>query len=231
MALKDELQSEVTSIFSAQWTTRDGKVVPVPTDLRLGNDAVKLYGTVLYAELSGSTNMVENYSPAVSAEVYKTFLHCAGKIIRSKGGIITAYDGDRIMAVFIEGNKNTNAVKAALHINWAKQFIVQPAFEKQYPNAVLKIGHTVGIDTSQLMVARIGVRRDNDLVWVGRAANWAAKLTDLTPDYPTRITKAVYDGMLEEAKTAKDGRSMWESRVWTAMQNHLIYRSNWRWSL
>ena len=36
---------------------------------------------------------------------------------------------------------------------------------------------SVGIDTSELFVARTGIRRANDLVWVGRAANHAAKLS------------------------------------------------------
>ena len=33
----------------------------------------------------------------------------------------------------------------------------------------------LGIDTSKLFVARTGIRKSNDLVWVGRAANYAAK--------------------------------------------------------
>jgi len=37
----------------------------------------------------------------VAAEIYKTYLHCAAKIIRSEGGSITSYDGDRIMGIFI----------------------------------------------------------------------------------------------------------------------------------
>jgi len=232
MALKDELENHVKSIFSSVWTTRDGKVVPVPTDLKMSNDAVKLTGTVLYADLSESTAMVNQKTPEFSAEVYKTFLHCAGRIIRSEGGSITAYDGDRIMAVFIEGNKNTSAVKAALKIHWARLHIIQPALEKQYPSANFKLKHTVGIDSSPLFVARTGVRGDNDLVWVGRAANWAAKLSDLPDEYPTWITKEVHDNTLQEARIAKDdGRNMWEQMTWNAMNKETIYRSNFWWSL
>ncbi len=54
--------------------------------------------------------MVDKKSRQYSAEVYKTFLHCAAKIVRSHDGTITAYDGDRIMAVYIGGSKNTSAV-------------------------------------------------------------------------------------------------------------------------
>lgn len=231
MALKDDLQSQVSTIFGSQWTTRDGQVVPSPSDVKLTNDAVKLKGTVLYADLSQSTAMVQAKKAEFSAEVYKIFLHCAGKIIRAFGGTITAYDGDRIMAVYLGSNKNTNAVKSALKLNAACHDIIQPSLKAQYPSSTFQIKHTVGIDTSDLFVARTGVRGDNDLVWVGRAANWAAKLSDLPDTHPTWITKAVYDVMLDEVKTAKDGRSMWEQRSWTAMDNATIYRSNWRWGL
>ncbi|HEX3423023.1 MAG TPA: adenylate/guanylate cyclase domain-containing protein [Sphingomicrobium sp.] len=231
LALKDELEKEVGTIFSSQWTTRDGQVVPVPTDLKLSNDAIKLNATVLYADLSESTAMVNRKTAAFSAEVYKTFLHCAGKIIRHFGGSITSYDGDRIMAVFIAGNKNTAAVKTALKIHSARRHIIQPALEKQYPNANFTLKHTVGIDSSALFVARTGVRGDNDLVWVGRAANWAAKLSDLPDTHSTWITKQVYDNMLDEVKIAKDGRNMWELMVWNAMNKETIYRSDFWWTL
>jgi class 3 adenylate cyclase len=231
LALKDELEKEVGTIFSSQWATREGQVVPVPTDLKMSNDAVKLNATVLYADLSESTAMVNRKTAAFSAEVYKTFLHCAAKIIRYFGGSITAYDGDRIMAVFITGNKNTAAAKAALKIHSARRHVIQPALDKQYPTANFTLRHTVGIDSSALFVARTGVRGDNDLVWVGRAANWAAKLSDLPDTHSTWITKQVYDNMLDEVKIAKDGRNMWEQMVWNAMNQETIYRSNFWWTL
>ena len=68
-------------------------------NIQLGNDAVKLEGTVLYADLDDSTKLVDTMSPEFAAEVYKSYLVCAARIIRDQGGVITAYDGDRIMAV------------------------------------------------------------------------------------------------------------------------------------
>src|SRR5690349_18620058 len=109
MGLKAELESEVAKVFQTQWTSRDGTVVPDDQSVKLGNDAVKLTATVLYADLADSTRMVAAKTQMYSAEVYKTFLHCAAKIIRSQGGVITAYDGDRIMAVYIGDSKNTSA--------------------------------------------------------------------------------------------------------------------------
>jgi hypothetical protein len=48
---------------------------------------------VLYADLADSTKLVDEYQRPFAAEIYKTFLHCAGKIIRAEDGTITAYDG------------------------------------------------------------------------------------------------------------------------------------------
>src|ERR1035438_8182643 len=106
MGLKDDLERETAAIFRAAWETRDGAVVPSDDSLKLGNDAVKLDATVLYADLADSTKLVDVRSASFATKIYKTFLHCAAKIIRSEGGIITAYDGDRIMAVYIGDAKN-----------------------------------------------------------------------------------------------------------------------------
>ena len=57
MSLKNDLDEQVKNIFKEQWSERDGKVVPEPSDLKLSNDAVKLDGVVLYADMSESTKL------------------------------------------------------------------------------------------------------------------------------------------------------------------------------
>ena len=50
--------------------------------------------------------MVDRHEESFSAEIYKTYLYAAARIIRSQGGVVVAYDGDEVMAVFIGGSKN-----------------------------------------------------------------------------------------------------------------------------
>lgn len=228
MTLKTELETRCAEIFRSPWTTRAGRVVPAESDVGLGNDGVELDATVLYADIADSTQMVDSLPPASAAEIYKAFLHNAAKIITSNGGTITAYDGDRVMAVFIGDYKNTSAVKAALKINYATKKIVQPAMKAIYTNRDHVINHVVGIDTSKLLVARTGIRGSNDLVWVGRAANHAAKMAALDHSYPTYITAEVYDRLADEAKIS-NGANMWEACTWNA-QGRKIYRSTYWWS-
>jgi class 3 adenylate cyclase len=230
MGLKEDIETEVKRIFREQWYTRDGVVVPESENLGLGNEAVKLEGTILYADISGSTRMVDAHKDHFSGEVYKTFLYCTAKLIREEGGAITAYDGDRIMAVFIGSSKNTSAVRCGLKINQAVREIINPALRAQYQNSQFVLKHVVGIDTSALWVARTGIRGANDLVWVGRAANYAAKLTELDAEYPTWITGTIYDNMHNSVKFT-DERQMWEAMIWKTMNDMSIYRSNWQWPI
>lgn len=231
MGLKSDLESEVASIFRSQWAVDEGRVVPSDESVRLGNHAIKIDATVLYADMSDSTKLVDGYKPFFAAEIYKTFLLCAAKIIKAEHGFITAYDGDRIMAVYIGKSKNTSAVRSGLKIYDAVRNIINPALKVQYPNDTYMVKHVVGIDTSQLHVARTGVRGANDLVWVGRAANYAAKLCTLSDDYPTRITADVYKNLNNEVTTSLDGQHMWQSEAWSTMGYQTTYKSNFWWML
>jgi class 3 adenylate cyclase len=232
MALKEDLEIDVRNIFNVRWATRDGTVVPESDDLGLGNDAVKFAeAVVLYADLAESTVLVDRKADWFAAEIYKTFLHCASKIIRSMNGEITAFDGDRIMAVFLGESKRSNATKCSLKINYAIRSIINPAIKNKYPDETYRISHVVGIDVSRLFVARTGIRGSNDLVWVGRAANYAAKLATIRDNgYTTWITADVYNKADEASKMGGDPkRSMWEKRSWSKLPGVEIYRSNWWW--
>ncbi|RYD39909.1 MAG: adenylate/guanylate cyclase domain-containing protein [Verrucomicrobiaceae bacterium] len=229
MALEIDLINSVAQTLRLAWTEREGRIVPEPESIGLGNDAVKIRAAVLYADMSGSTALVDSYSPRFAAEIYKCYLECAARIIKSEGGAITAYDGDRIMAVYLGEGKETSAARTGLKLNFAVQKIINPAIENQYPSLGYKMNHAVGVDVSELFVSRVGVRNDNDLTWVGRAANHAAKLSDLEDGY-VFISKDIFDALEYPARYGGPENSMmWETRFWTAMDGRTIYRSNWWW--
>jgi class 3 adenylate cyclase len=225
MGLSDDLKTEVGKIIRSIWSIRDGEVVPDTPDLKLENDGVKLTATVLYADIDGSTNMVDSKTAQFAAEVYKAYLLCASRIIRSEKGMITAYDGDRVMAVFIGDSKNTSAVRCGMKIKAAALDIINPAIKNQY-DSDFQLKQVVGIETSELLVARTGIRGANDLVWVGPAANYAAKLSSLSEQpYATFISAAIYNNMNDSVKFT-NGTDMWERRSW---RGKTVYRSSWYW--
>lgn len=229
MGLRDELKAYAAKTHKAQWAKREGKKVPEAEDLGLGNDAVLLEGTVLYADLAESTKMVEEKYDFFSAEIYKNYLYSAARIIRANSGSITAYDGDRVMAVFIGDSKNTNAASCGLKINYAVTKILQPAIQDQYPRSTFTLRQRVGIDTSALFVARTGIRGTNDLVWVGNAANRAAKLATLDKGYATYISSDAYGRVNKGTRYGGDPERLMWSDLGTADFGFRIYGStSWR---
>lgn len=233
MTIVEEISQIIDDIVKGRWEITEGRVVPETEDIGLGNKGIRLETTMLYADLADSTEMAM-YNQEIAAEVYKAFLACCSKIIRLREGSIRSFDGDRVMGVFIGDRKNTDAVKTALHIKYVFDELLAPKFKAQYSafrDGTLKLNYSVGIDTSSVLVARAGIRNNNDLVWVGQAPNIAAKLSSIRePSYKSYITKAVYDAMNDTAKVS-NGVNMWESRTWNVLPIGLqgIYRSSWHW--
>lgn len=90
-----------------------------------------------------------------------------------------------------------------MNINYAFTEIIKRRLEAKYPQlgTDYDLAHCVGVDTSEVLVVRGGVVNNNDLVWVGRAPNVAAKLSGLRePAYHSFITAAVYNKLQEGRK-------------------------------
>jgi len=159
-------------------------------------------------------------------------LACASRIIKANNGVITAFDGDRVMAVYVNKNRHTDAARTALQINCAVKSIVNVMLKETYKDEKYEVRQTVGIDSSDLFVARTGIRKYNDLVWVGRSANMAAKLCSLRNGaFASFITEEVYSKMDRSAKVGGNPKTpIWEKVYWKEQKVH-IYRSSWTWAL
>jgi class 3 adenylate cyclase len=233
--LADKLADEVEEIAKSAWDYRDGEVVPDVADLALGNEAVKLEATMLYADLADSTELaIRNREQG--AEVFKAYLRGVTRLIRSCSGDVRSFDGDRVMGVFISGNKNTNAARCGLQINWFFNEVLITKFKEFYSSLEdFPFEQTVGIDNGTLSVIRSGIRSNNDLVWVGRAPNIAAKLSGIRGcGYPTLITESVYNSMLDDSKLGGLPKTnMWVELNWTTGKGYgvgTLYGSNWLWT-
>ena len=231
MKTLSEIETGIVSILKTKWERREGLKVPEAEDVQLGNDAVELEGTVLYADLEDSTGLVLDYKDWFAAKLYKCYLLVACELIRNNGGTITAFDGDRVMAVFIGKTKNSDAARCALQINYTVQKVINVKIAEHYKDTSYKLSQAVGIDTGNLFIARTGIKGFNDLVWVGRAANYAAKLCSLREgDYNTYITEEVFEHLNDKSKYGGNPtRQMWEKMMWQE-RGITVYRSSWWWN-
>lgn len=139
------------------------------------------------------------------------------------------------MAVFTGDRKNTSAAKVGLKINWVTKNVVQPEINSKFSDGSnFTLRQAVGIDTSDLFVARTGIRGSNDLVWVGRAANYAAKMSELPADtYCTYISADVHGKLLDEAKysTESPPKHMWTSLGHRHQVGVEVYGLSFWWSI
>ena len=235
MSLSDDLSKKVSDILSKQWDVRDGHVVPSTDDVALVSGAVKLDATVLYADLVQSSRLGTDFQQRTAARVIQSFLYCMCSLVTEHGGTITSFDGDRIMGIFVGDYKNTSAAKCALKMNYAVMKIIKPKLTQHFSslgNEGFEISHCVGIDTSSILAVRAGQRGSNDLVWVGRAPNLAAKLSDIREnDYHSYITEDVFSMLDKSAKYGgKEKKLMWEERSYKYLgESVTIYRSSWWW--
>lgn len=236
MPLLNDLTNDTEATIRQEWSVRDGQVVPTTDSIALAGGGVKLEAVMLYADLAESTKLAMQFDRRVAAKLVKAFLSGCCRIIRAHNGHIRSFDGDRVMGVFVEGAKNTNAATCGLKINWLVKELLRPKFHLKYPTLAaggFEINHGVGIDRSDVLVVRSGIREHNDLVWIGRAPNIAAKLANVRDRHPTIVTSDVYNIILDEAKFGGVQRElMWEQRTWDGAPSPElkdVYSSGWWW--
>ena len=224
-----KILEEIKDILKTKWERKKGDSVPEAEDVRLGNEAVCIEGAVLYADLRGSTALVRTYKDFFAADIYKSFLRATCEVIRNNSGVITSFDGDRVMAVFVGNTKCSNAARTGLQIH----FIVTKINEKikeVFHSTDYSINYSVGIDVSDLFIVRTGVRGANDLAWIGNAANVAAKLSEMSRiNDRTFITKRLFDRLNEQSKIGgKNKECMWKN-IGEAIEGESVFSSSWTW--
>jgi adenylate cyclase len=184
--LSDEVGTILASDFAVAATTT--KVVPHSSDgaitfpnLDSKTQACKLIDTcVLYIDIRRSTELSITHKPETVAKLYSAFVRAMTKCARHYGGHVRGIIGDRVMVIFDCDDAFRKAVDCAILMNSAAQFVIN----KHFIRNEVKCG--IGIDAGKMLVTKTGFRRRGieqhnykNLVWLGRPANVASKLTDI----------------------------------------------------
>lgn len=196
MTLKEDIEYKINSALYEKHDEINARVVPTPKGIELRGGSKSLEAAFLYADLVQSSYIIKKFNSVTASKIIKIYLTCMCKLIRYHGGEITSFDGDRVMGVFIGDNKNNKATLCALKMGYVVSEIINPAFSNNLVAPELKkfkMSHCVGIDCSNVTVVKAGIAGSNDLIWVGRAPNLAAKLSEQRyQNYTTYISKQVF---------------------------------------
>jgi class 3 adenylate cyclase/tetratricopeptide (TPR) repeat protein len=144
--------------------------------------------TVLFADLSGYTELTGRLDAEELHEVTSRFFEALDEVIESYGGTVDKHIGDCVMAVFgaptAHGNDPERAIRAALAIHDAVM-----------PRVSEAVGHElqvhIGIATGQVVASRAG-GPGQAFALTGESVNLASRLTDAAGPGETLISKALY---------------------------------------
>ena len=218
MPNKSEFTNQIEQFFSEPYTITNGFKVPEIKDVPLFNHGIEMDLSILFIDIKESTKIVDESRRQTAARMYKSFLWGVAQIARTNNGELRSFNGDGVLVVFANDQKENNAVRSAFQMAWfVKEILkpkIQPRIEGNSNLQSMDFDFGIGIDTGKVLVIRGGIKGDtnNDLVWVGNPANYAVKLSGLSKgsSSSTFITQDVYTKLGENLKYIKTVSQMFK---------------------
>ena len=188
-AFKAEVSDEVSAILASSFGINLTSTNTVPhsddpaitfPNLDAASQGVKLVETaVLYVDMRRSTQLSLRHQPTTVAKLYSAFVRAMTRCAQVFNGEVRGIIGDRVMMLFDSTDCYTSAVDTAELINSVCQYVLN----KHFVHGEVSFG--IGIDYGRMLATKTGIRRHGSaqqsyrsLVWLGRPANVASKLTD-----------------------------------------------------
>lgn len=187
MGLKDfmtDMRNMIDDVHTKGFTYNTSSKVPSLSDSDLtyeSGDAKKgkcIETCVLFVDIRNSVELTREHDTETMGRIYTAFTKGVLNAAREHNGYVRNIIGDRVMVVFPVNNCFVNAVNCAITINHISQMI-----NEVFTSVDFHCG--IGIDYGEMRVIKVGIeRRGNEnaenkgLVWVGKPANLASRLTD-----------------------------------------------------
>lgn len=226
----NEIESGVRALSASQLEVRQYSEVPSADriDARMG--AAKVDAAVLFVDMKESTSLMSGHVSEFSAKVYKTFLSTTASVVENEGGVVASFSGDRLLAIFTGEMKCSNATRAALRLHSAAKRVNQVLAETVAASGY-QLNYTAGVDCGEVIGIRTGIRSGDDVCWVGRCINTAAKLAAFRGrSEKALITSTVFERLHSSSKQGGDPpRCMWDPMGF-AVDGFAVYGSSWWWN-
>ncbi|MEK6591638.1 MAG: CHASE2 domain-containing protein, partial [Pseudomonadota bacterium] len=167
----------------------------------------KRFICALFSDIRGYTARSESMTPEDVVSFLNRYFEEAVALIHARGGTVTSFMGDGIMAVFGAPNALDNPCLAAFEagrdmLRHVARFNAQAAGRGEQP---LEIG--VGLHAGDAVVGHIGSSTRHDYTAIGDVINVASRLESLTKEagVPLACSRAVVDNLPQPAALAHLG--------------------------
>lgn len=135
--------------------------------VRLGGTRCR--ATMLFCDIRGYTAFAEEHEPDLVVEVLNFYFQHLTGIVKEHGGDIDKFVGDQILAVFVGGGSEANAVRCALAMQAR-----MGELGADRPGRHLAVG--IGVSTGEVVMGAMGSPDRMDYTVLGDAVNLAARL-------------------------------------------------------
>ncbi|CUW40071.1 conserved protein of unknown function(containing Adenylyl cyclase class-3/4/guanylyl cyclase domain,59-210) [Magnetospirillum sp. XM-1] len=232
---KNDIADEVATILSADFAINVTDTQSVP---HFGNPAItfpnldaktqgcKLIDTcVLYIDIRRSTDLNLRHQASTLAKLYSAFVRAMTRCARQHEGHVRGIIGDRVMVLFDTPGAVVNAVDTAISMNSTAQYVINKNFLAN------DVTCGIGIDMGKMLATKTGIikrghenQNYKNLVWLGRPANVASKLTDAAnkPEESVIIPAAE---ILRQ--TSLLGIPTWQDAWWPTVMNGFFHAGGW----
>ena len=159
---------------------KNGVTIPNASSLKLG-EAKSITAAVLFVDIVSFTERSERTTHNDLLLILDIFLAEMTEIVNDWGGTIEKFTGDGLMAIFDSTQITTSQmVKNVIDAATTMAYAISGPINKYLETKGLEPIHfRIGIDAGEILVGKLGVRSDNDLIAIGWAANIASKLCDI----------------------------------------------------
>lgn len=142
--------------------------------------------SVLFADIRNFSAYCEARPPEESAAILHTFFSTATRIVQAHGGVIEAFQGDAIIAVW-NGELQTDPASArhasqALQAAIALHAAVQGVLPDPAPDGLEPLSLGIGVETGPATVGSFGLASRRTHMVIGRTVTIASRLVGMTAD-------------------------------------------------
>ena len=145
---------------------------------------VRLWGTVMFADLRGFTALAESRSPEEVIRLLGRYQALMGDAVMDNGGTLIDFMGDGLMAVFgapIESIDHADrAVSAAREMTGARLAEFNGWLRDERLGEGFRMG--IGLNSGRLMSGTLGSERRIDYAVIGDTVNTASRIEQLTKE-------------------------------------------------
>ena len=164
-----------------------GRFVPekVASSLLKGGGDIPVQQTqasILFCDIEGFTKLTETLGPVKIVTVLNAYFSAMVDILERRGGVVTQFQGDAILATFnvpvADPGHAANALAAACEM-------LDEVSINRYDDVVIKM--RIGINTGEVVAGAIGAKGRLNYTVHGNAVNLAARLEALNKEHGSRL--------------------------------------------